>query len=109
MLDTSFAALVPVICVTLAALAAMLMEAFRRTDEQLPIGLLATIGLATALAACVVLWDDHESSFGLILADNFGLFASATVLIVGLLTVALSGPAIEREGLPSGEYYAAML
>ena len=107
--DTSLAALVPAVCVTLAALAAMLMEAFRRPDEQLPIGLLATIGLATALAACVVLWDDHESSFGLILADNFGLFASATILVVGLLTVALSAPAIEREGLPSGEYYAVML
>src|SRR5688572_24223061 len=95
MLDSSFAALVPAICVTLAALAAMLMEAFRRSDERLPIGLLATIGLATALAACVGLWDDHQASFGLVLADNFGLFASATILIVGLLTVALSAPAIE--------------
>ena len=109
MLDSSLAALVPAICVTLAALAAMVMEAFRRRDERLPIGLLGIIGLATALAACVVLWGHNASSFGLVRADNFGLFASATIIVVGILTIALSPPSIEREALPAGDYYAVML
>ena len=109
MLDSSLAALVPAICVTLAALAAMVMEAFRRRDERLPIGLLGIIGLATALAACVVLWGHNASSFGLVRADNFGLFASATIIAVGILTIALSAPSIEREALPAGDYYAVML
>jgi NADH-quinone oxidoreductase subunit N len=109
MLDSSLAALVPAICVTLAALAAMVMEAFRRRDERLPIGLLGIIGLATALAACVVLWGHNTSSFGLVRADNFGLFASATIIVVGILTIALSAPSIEREALPAGDYYAVML
>ena len=107
--DSSFAALVPAICVTLAALAAMVMEAFRRRDERLPIGLLGIIGLAAALAACVVLWGRNASSFGLVRADNFGLFASATIIVVGILTIALSTPSIEREALPAGDYYAVML
>jgi NADH-quinone oxidoreductase subunit N len=109
MFDTSFGALVPAICVTLAALAALVMEAFRREGERLPIGLLGIIGLGTALAACVVLWNRNAESFGLILADKFGLFASATIIIVGILTIALSAPSIERDNLPAGEYYAVML
>ena len=109
MFDSYLAALVPAICVTLAALAAMLMEAFRRPGERLPIGLLGGIGLVAALVACRVLWGRNMESFGLVQADNFGLFASATVLVVGLLTIALSASSIERERLPAGEYYTVML
>ena len=109
MLDTSIAALVPAICVTLAGIAAMVMEAFRVKGERLPIGVLGAIGLIAALVACVVLWDSDAISFGVIRADNFGLFASATIIIVGLFTIVLSPAAIDRERLPSGEYYAIML
>jgi NADH-quinone oxidoreductase subunit N len=109
MLDTSIAALVPAICVTLAALAAMVMEAFRGEGERLPIGLLGIIGLLAALVACGVLWDADAISFGLVRADKFGLFASATIIVVAILTIALSPQAIDREHLPAGEYYAIML
>ena len=43
-----FAAIVPILFVTLAALAAMLAEAFRRQDERMPIGALGIIGLVGA-------------------------------------------------------------
>jgi len=42
-------------------------------------------------------------------ADNFGLFVTGTLIVVGLLSLAISGPTIERERLPGGEYYALML
>ena len=42
-------------------------------------------------------------------ADNFGLFVSITICIVGLLTIAFSGQVIRRDGLPVGEYYALLL
>jgi NADH-quinone oxidoreductase subunit N len=109
MLDSSIAALVPAICVTLAALAAVVTEAFRAPHERPPIGLLGVIGLVTALAACVVLWNRNAESFGLVQADNFGLFASGTIVVVGILTIALSAPSIDRERLPAGEYYSVML
>ncbi|HXE80230.1 MAG TPA: NADH-quinone oxidoreductase subunit N [Vicinamibacterales bacterium] len=109
MTESWFAALVPTVCVTAAALAAMVVEAFRRPGERPPIGLLGAIGLVAALVACVALWDADQVSFGMVRADNFGLFASAIVLVAALLSVALSGPAIEREGLPPGEYYTLML
>jgi NADH-quinone oxidoreductase subunit N len=110
MLDTSFAAVVPLVCVTLGGIAALVAEAFRGEDERMPIGVLGVIGLLFALAASVVLWGRNASSFGgTIQADNFGLFITITLILIGLLTMALSGPAIERERLPAGEYYALVL
>ena len=109
MLDSSFAAIVPMLCVTLAAIAAMVAEAFRAKGEQMPIGGLGVIGLGFALVASVLLWGRNQSSFGLVHADNFGLFVTITLCIVGLLTIAFSGRVVRREGLPAGEYYALML
>ncbi len=109
MLDSSFAAIVPMLCVTLAALAAMVAEAFRAKDEQMPIGGLGVIGLLFALAASVLLWGRNATSFGMVRADNFGLFITITLVIVGLLTIAFSSEAIRRERLPAGEYYTLLL
>ena len=110
MLDSSFAAIVPIACVTLAALAALVAEAFRAEDERMPIGLLGAIGLGFALASCVLLWGRRASSFnGTVQADNFGLFMCSTLAVIGLLTIALSGPSIARDRLPAGEYYSVTL
>jgi NADH-quinone oxidoreductase subunit N len=109
-MQTTFAAIVPLVCVTLGALAALLAESFRAKDERMPIGALGVIGLAFALAACVLLWDRNAAAFGgTVLADNFGLFISAVVILVGILTILMSGPSIERDRLPAGEYYTVML
>jgi NADH-quinone oxidoreductase subunit N len=109
MLDSSFAAIVPMVCVTLAALAAMVAESFRGKGEQMPIGTLGVIGLSFGLVGSMLLWGRNASSFGLIRADNFGLFVSIILCVVGLLTIALSGQTIRREGLPAGEYYTLTL
>src|SRR5205814_595031 len=37
------------------------------------------------------------------------LFVTGTLIVVGLLSLAISGPTIARERLPGGEYYALML
>jgi NADH-quinone oxidoreductase subunit N len=42
-------------------------------------------------------------------ADNFGLFVTGTLVVVGLLSLAISVPTLDRERLPRGEYYALML
>jgi NADH-quinone oxidoreductase subunit N len=42
-------------------------------------------------------------------ADNFGLFLTLLLALIGLLSLALSAPEIDRGKLPSGEYYALML
>src|SRR5216684_922410 len=106
---TSLNAIVPMLCVTAAGIAAMVAEAFRDPGERMPIGPLGAIGLLGAAAASLLLWNRNTSSFGVVVADNFGLFVTLVLIVVGLLSLAISGPTVERERLPAGEYYALML
>jgi NADH-quinone oxidoreductase subunit N len=105
----SLNAVVPMACVTAAGIAAMVAESFREPGERMPIAGLGVVGLLGAGFATVLLWNHHASSFGVVAADNFGLFVTGTLIVLGLLSLAISGPTIEREGLPGGEYYALML
>ncbi len=105
----SMTAIVPMACVTAAAIAAMTAEAFRAPGERMPIGPLGIIGLIGAAIASMLLWGRHAVSFGVVSADDFGLFVTITLVVIGVLSIALSAPVIERQGLPSGEYYALLL
>jgi NADH-quinone oxidoreductase subunit N len=105
----SLNAIVPMACVAAAAIAAMVAEAFRDPGEKMPIGPLGAIGLVGAAIASAMLWNHNASSFGVVVADNFGLFVTFILIIVGLLSIAISEPTIDREHLPRGEYYALML
>src|SRR5438552_13217100 len=106
---SSFIAIVPMCCVTATAIAAMVAEAFREPNERMPIGPLGVIGLVGAGVASAVLWNSNASSYGVVVADNFGLFVTGVLILVGLLSLAISGPTLDREALPRGEYYALML
>src|SRR5258705_12431802 len=106
---SALTAVVPMACVPAAAIAAMTAEAFRAPGERMPIGPLGIIGLVGAAAATVLLWGRHAVSFGVAAADDFGLFVTPILIGVGVLSIALSAPVIEREGVPGGEYYALML
>ena len=105
----SLSAVVPMLCVVAAAIAAMTAEAFRAPGERMPIAPLGAIGLAGAGVSLVLLWNRGATSFGVVAADNFGIFVSGVLVVVCLLALALSGPTVERERLPGGEYYALML
>ena len=78
MLGAELDAIVPMLCVTLAALASMGAEAFRAKNERLPIGGLGIVGLVGAAVTSVLLWNRSASGFGVILADNFGLFVTSS-------------------------------
>ncbi len=106
---SSLNAVVPMACVTAAAIAAMTAEAFRDRGERMPIGPLGVIGLAGAGISTWLLWDRGATSFGVVVADNFGLFVTETLVVVGLLSLAISVPTLDRERLPRGEYYALLL
>ena len=106
---SSLNAIVPMACVTAAAIAAMTAEAFRARGERMPIGPLGAIGLVGAAISTWLLWDRQATSFGVVVADNFGLFVTGTLVVVGLLSLAISVPTLDRERLPRGEYYALLL
>jgi NADH-quinone oxidoreductase subunit N len=109
MLTSSFDAVVPMLCVTMAALAVMGAEAFRAKGENMPLGGLGVVGLVGAAIAAALLWNRNTTSFGVIVADNFGLFVTMVLLIVGVLTIMFSSPVLRRDGLPKGDYYALVL
>jgi NADH-quinone oxidoreductase subunit N len=109
MFDPSLDAIVPMLCVTLSALAVMIAEAFRGKDERMPIGWLGILGLAGAGITSGLLWNRNAEGFGVIVADNFGLFVTITLVIVGVLTIMFSSQVIARDGFPKGEYYALVL
>jgi NADH-quinone oxidoreductase subunit N len=108
-MNGAFNAIVPMACVTAAGIAAMVAESFRDPGERMPIAGLGVVGLIGAAFATMLLWNHNSSSFGLVAADNFGLFVTGTLIVLGLLSLAISGPTIDRERLPGGEYYALML
>jgi len=109
MSSSSFAAIVPILCVTAAGIAAMLAEALREPGERMPISGLGLVGLAGSAVTAVLLWDRNASSFGVVAADNFGLFVVLVLAVIGVLTLLFSPQLVERDGLPAGEYYALTL
>ena len=84
----SLNAIVPMLCVTAAGLAVMVAEAFRDPGEQMPLAGLGVVGLVGAGIASLLLWNHNVSSFGVVAADNFGLFVVGILIIVGLLSLA---------------------
>jgi len=107
--NTDFDAIVPMLCVTLAGLVTMLAEAFRRPGERMPIGWLGILGLAGAAASTAVLWNRNAQGFGVIAADNFGLFVTLVLVVVGVLTIMFSSSVVTRDAIPAGEYYSLVL
>ncbi len=106
---SSYAAVIPIVCVWLGGVAAMLAEAFRSPGERMPIGGLGIIGLVASVVTSLLLWGRGAQSFGVVSADNFGLFVTLVLAVVGILTIALSAQIVERDGIPAGEYYALLM
>jgi len=102
-------AIVPMLSVTLAALACMAAEAFREPGEHMPVGGLGIVGLLGAGISAAFLWNGNTVSFGVISGDNFGLFVTLVLVVVGILTIMFSSQVIHRDGIPPGEYYTLIL
>jgi NADH-quinone oxidoreductase subunit N len=87
----------------------MAAEAFRGRGERMPIGGLGIVGLVGAGVSAALLWNRNSSSFGVVTADNFGLFVTLVLVAVGILTIMFSSQVVARDGIPAGEYYALVL
>src|SRR5688500_4948453 len=109
MFNTDLDALIPMLCITLTALATMGTEAFRGRNERLPIGWWGLIGLGGAALSSALLWNRNVVGFGVIVADNFGLFVTFILIVVGALTIMFSSQVVYRDGIPAGDYYALVL
>jgi NADH-quinone oxidoreductase subunit N len=106
---TEYAAVIPIVIVTLSGLAAMLAAAIIKPGERMPIAGFGHIGLIGAAVASLFLGGRDAVAFGVIRADNFAIFINIVLCVVGVLTMLLSSGVVERENLPAGEYYALTL
>src|SRR3972149_875108 len=106
---TDYAAIIPILIIALSAIAAMLAEAMRQPGERMPISGFGLIGCAGAALASAFLWNGDARAFGVIRADNFALFVNIILCTGGVLTMLFSDEVVEREHMPSGEYYALTL
>ena len=109
MTQTDFAAVAPMLIVTLGACAVLLAEAFRAKDERMPFELLGLIGLGGAIAASLLQWHQEKVGFGVIVIDHYSIFFNVTIASIGVLTILLSVGVADRDQLPVAEYYALML
>src|SRR4029450_4014730 len=103
MFNLQLDAVVPMLCVTLGALAAMAGEALRGKGPGMPGGGCGIIGLAGAAVSAVILWNPtpeaFREDFGVIVADNFGLFVTLVLAVVGILPMLFSSPVIDAANL----------
>jgi NADH-quinone oxidoreductase subunit N len=106
---SAYLAVVPIVCVWFGGVLTMVAEAFRSPGERMPMEGMAVGSLLTAGITAVLLWNRNAFSFGVVTGDNFGLFVTLVLVIVGLLTVALSSQVIERDDINAGEFYSLTL
>jgi NADH-quinone oxidoreductase subunit N len=106
---TPYLAIVPMVCVWFGGILAMVAEAFRNPGERLPMEGIALGSLVTSGLTATLLWNRNAVSFGVVSADNFALFVTLVLVLVGILTVALSSQVIKRDGINAGEYYSLTL
>jgi NADH-quinone oxidoreductase subunit N len=106
---TEYVAMIPLVIVALSAIVVMVAEAFRRPGERMPVSYLGLIGLLGAAVSSALLWNTDARSMGVIRSDNFALFINLVLCIIGVLTMLMSSDVVEREQIPSGEYYALTL
>jgi NADH-quinone oxidoreductase subunit N len=106
---TPYIAIIPIVAVMMSACASMIAEALRHPGERMPMAFFGLIGLVGAAVASVLMWDADAQSFGVVRSDNFALFINIVLCVIGVLTMLFSDEIVERENLPSGEYYALTL
>ena len=104
-----YLAVVPLVCVWFGGILAMIAEAFRSPGERMPMHAIAIGVLLTAGVTGALLWGRGALSFGVVRADDFGLFVTLVLVCVGVITVLLSSQVVERDGINSGEYYGLTL
>jgi NADH-quinone oxidoreductase subunit N len=103
-------ALYPVLCVTAACFACLVLDAGVRAVRP---GLLAAtgiLGVAGAAGASLLLWGGPASTFqGMLVVDGFALFFNVVIGAAAILVLLLSVGSVPRQGVAPGEYYALVL
>ncbi|MCZ2157441.1 MAG: hypothetical protein LC114_26695 [Bryobacterales bacterium] len=88
----------------------MALEPLAPYNRQSFLGTFSMVALIAAIPLSLLTFADPGPAFGgMLLIDGFATFFRLLVLIVGVLTIILSRPYLEREKVESGEFYALVL
>ena len=102
----------PETILTIAGTLLLLLEAFKKKDEDSRSmnSTLALIAIGVAMYGTVLAYQNPGTGFnGMIVSDGFAAFFRLVVLAVGLLTVLCSTSYLEREKSNTGEFYVLLL
>jgi NADH-quinone oxidoreductase subunit N len=103
-------ALYPVLIVTTACLACLLLDATPRGGRPGVLAAMGVLGVTGAAGVSVLLWDGRAASFqGMLVADGFALFFNVVIGAAAILVLLLSVGYLPRQGVEAGEYYALVL
>lgn len=112
----NWAMAMPIVVVVVAALAAMMTDAFSKHKEYT--WLVTVAGLIVAMFACVRIWGNgvpatfaptNAPGSGQLVADNYALILDMLFLAAGTLTAFVSHAWLEQRKLMHGEYYVLLL
>lgn len=87
---------VPVLLVVATACAVLASELFRRESDEMPVGVLAAIGVSAALVASLLLWRRSPEMAGAITPDPYALFFNIVFCVLALFTLASSSRAVGK-------------
>ncbi len=103
-------AILPLVLLVIWACALLLVDLFIPRERKGLTALLAALGLLVSLAISLTQIGVAESAFnGMVTVDGFAVFLNITLLVTGLMGVALAYDYLKRMGLERGEYYALLL
>ena len=108
--DINLRIIAPALIVVVAALLVLLGELVTPASRKHWLGYLSILGLGVAALAAFNLWGVNASAFGgMVVADNFGLFLTLTILLGAALSILLSISFVSAQNIERGEYYVLLL
>jgi len=109
-MGADFLAILPLIVVAGWASLLLLADLFVPAGRKGLTGLLAALGLVTALALTIVRFGEERVAFGgMLYADGFASFLDVLFLFAGVFAITLAHDYLKRTGLERGEYYSLLL
>jgi NADH-quinone oxidoreductase subunit N len=110
--DVNLALILPELIVSVAAVVAMLLDAFAKPTQRWLTGGIALAGLGAAGLSSFWLWNSRgvASAFnGMIVLDSMRLGFTFVFLLVAALVILVSIFWVETEYLPAGEFHSLLL
>lgn len=107
MTSSSFAAIAPIIILSLTTVVLMVQASIKR--DQSVAWVITALGLVSSLFGTVVAYDYAQPVTILLLADSWGLFLTGLIIVSSLITLVLSRDTFSKEGERKEEYYLLLV